>query len=73
MELKNVPNPSPAAERAPRRILVVDDNEANLDIARMRLESQGYEVVTALDGEEALARVREILMQMDGAADPAGR
>jgi adenylate cyclase len=43
----------------PPRILVVDDNEANLDIARMRLESQGYEVVTALDGEEALARVRE--------------
>jgi len=43
----------------PPRILVVDDNEANLDIAKMRLESQGYEVVTAVDGEDALARVRE--------------
>jgi class 3 adenylate cyclase len=43
----------------PPRILVVDDNEANLDIAKMRLESQGYEVLTAVDGEEALARVRE--------------
>jgi len=43
----------------PPRILVVDDNEANLDIAKMRLESQGYEVVTAVDGEDALERVRE--------------
>jgi adenylate cyclase len=41
----------------PPRILVVDDNEANLDIAKMRLESQGYEVVTAVDGEDALAQV----------------
>lgn len=45
--------------REPPRILVVDDNEANLDIAKMRLESQGYEIITAVDGEEALARVRE--------------
>jgi adenylate cyclase len=43
----------------PPRILLVDDNEANLDVAKMRLERQGYEVITAGDGEEALARVRE--------------
>ena len=43
----------------PPRILLVDDNEANLDVAKVRLESQGYEVITAGDGEEALARVRE--------------
>ena len=43
----------------PPRILVVDDNETNLDILEMRLESNGYEVVTAADGEEALARARE--------------
>ena len=43
----------------PPRILVVDDNEANLDIAKMRLESQGYEIVTAVDGEDALTKVRE--------------
>src|SRR3974377_2170417 len=43
----------------PPRILLVDDNEANLDVAKVRLESQGYEVLTAGDGEEALARVRE--------------
>ncbi len=43
----------------PPRILVVDDNEANLDIAKTRLESQGYEVMTAIDGEDALAKARE--------------
>jgi len=42
----------------PPRILVVDDNEANLDIAKMRLQSQGYEVVTAVDGKAALESVR---------------
>jgi len=43
----------------PPRILVVDDNEANLDIAKMRLESQGYEVMTAADGEAALLSVHD--------------
>jgi class 3 adenylate cyclase/CheY-like chemotaxis protein len=45
----------------PPRILVVDDNEANLDIAKMRLESQRYDVVVAIDGEEALALVHEAM------------
>ena len=44
----------------PPRILAVDDVPENLAIVRMRLEAHGYEVVTAADGEEALARVREI-------------
>jgi adenylate cyclase len=43
----------------PPCILVVDDMPENVEIARMRLESQGYEVVSAGDGEEALVRVRE--------------
>ncbi len=45
--------------RTPARILVVDDVEANVEIVRMRLEAQGYEIVTAADGEEALALARE--------------
>jgi adenylate cyclase len=45
--------------RTPPRILAVDDVPTNLDILRVRLESQGYEVITAADGEEALARVRD--------------
>jgi adenylate cyclase len=40
--------------RAPPRILVADDNPASLDILRTRLVSQGYEVVTATDGQEAV-------------------
>jgi adenylate cyclase len=40
-------------------ILVVDDNEANVDILEMRLTSQGYDVITARDGAEGLARARE--------------
>lgn len=46
--------------RNPPRILAVDDVPSNLDILKVRLQSQGYEVVTAADGEEALARAREL-------------
>jgi two-component system cell cycle response regulator DivK len=35
-------------------ILVVDDNPANLKLARVLLASEGYEVRTAGDAEEAL-------------------
>jgi class 3 adenylate cyclase/CheY-like chemotaxis protein len=41
---------------SPPRILAVDDVPENLDIVRMRLEAHGYEVVTAADGEEAIAQ-----------------
>jgi adenylate cyclase len=41
----------------PARILVVDDNPANVDILRTRLEAQGYDIKIAADGEEALSAV----------------
>jgi adenylate cyclase len=44
--------------RNPPRILAVDDVPENLDIVRMRLQAHGYEVVTAVDGEDALDKVR---------------
>ena len=44
--------------RQPPLILVVDDNEANVDILQTRLEALGYAVITAYDGEEALERAR---------------
>jgi adenylate cyclase len=44
--------------REPPRILVVDDNPANLEILETRLGRQGYQVVTARDGEEALIAAR---------------
>jgi adenylate cyclase len=47
--------------RDPPLILVVDDVPDNVDIVQMRLESQGYEVVTAADGLEALDKIRELL------------
>ncbi|NOZ28481.1 MAG: response regulator transcription factor [Chloroflexi bacterium] len=40
-------------------ILVVDDEQHIVDLARMYLETEGYRVITAEDGEEALRRWRE--------------
>ena len=42
----------------PPRILIVDDNETNRDILRTRLGPQGYELLEAADGDEALAYAR---------------
>jgi len=44
--------------RTPPRILIVDDNPETVDILRTRLVHDGYEIVTAGDGEEALATAR---------------
>ena len=46
--------------RTPPRILVVDDDPTNLEVLRVRLSAQGYEVVIAVDGEDALRRAREL-------------
>src|SRR4051794_16543545 len=44
----------------PPLILAVDDTPDNLEILQRRLTSQGYDVVTAADGEEALLRARQL-------------
>ena len=44
--------------RKPPLILIADDNEANRDILARRLEAHGYDLVLAVDGEEALAIAR---------------
>jgi two-component system, OmpR family, response regulator MprA len=41
------------------RLLVADDSETVLLMLQRRLEMEGYEVVTATDGVEALDRIRE--------------
>ena len=46
--------------RDPALILVVDDQADNIDVLQMRLESQGYQVATAVDGIEALRRIAEV-------------
>ena len=53
--------PAPAVAGAPAkgRILVIDDEGAIREMARDILESGGYEVVTAVDGVDALEVYRE--------------
>jgi CheY-like chemotaxis protein len=51
------------------RILVVDDNQANLKLVQVLLTTQGYDVRTAADAEEAIVlletwRPRLILMDL---------
>jgi CheY-like chemotaxis protein len=38
------------------KVLLVDDDESNRDMLTRRLEHRGYDVVTAVDGQEALDR-----------------
>ncbi|WP_179394011.1 response regulator YycF [Lacticaseibacillus absianus] len=42
-----------------KKILVVDDEKPISDIVKFNLAKEGYDVVTAYDGEEALAKVSE--------------
>ncbi len=37
------------------RILLVEDNEMNRDMLSRRLQRKGYEVLTAIDGEQGVA------------------
>ena len=46
--------------RTPPRILIVDDNATNVKILQARLGSEGYDVVSAADGEEGLAAARAL-------------
>jgi CheY-like chemotaxis protein len=48
--------PAPAN---PRKVLVVDDNEIILKTISLKLQGAGYQVVTALDGSEAVAAARK--------------
>src|SRR3954451_20329848 len=68
--------------RTPPLILIVDDVADNLEILQLRLESRGYEVILAGDGEEALATIRDrlpdlvlldiMMPQLDGIAAGKG-
>ncbi len=43
----------------PRKILVVEDNDMNMQLVEFLLEEGGYEIVKATSGEEALAITRD--------------
>jgi adenylate cyclase len=44
--------------RVPPRLLIADDQPMNVDILQTRLAVHGYEILTAVDGEEALRMAR---------------
>jgi len=49
-------NANPGDEVAVEKLLIVDDNPINLSVVVEYLEEAGYDVLVALDGEEALKR-----------------
>ncbi|MCD6429170.1 response regulator [bacterium] len=44
-----------------KKILIIEDEEILLDLLKSKLETLGYEVYTAIDGEEGLKAIREIV------------
>ncbi|MDD5679882.1 MAG: response regulator [Candidatus Omnitrophica bacterium] len=44
---------------AKKKILVVDDEVSIVQLAKFRLESNNYEVVTATNGKEALEKIKQ--------------
>ena len=48
---------TPAAPK--KKILVVDDNEVILKTVSLKLQACGYQIITALDGSEAVAAARK--------------
>ena len=60
------------------KILLVEDNEMNRDMLSRRLVRKGYEVVMALDGQQAVEAVKSqapdlILMDMSLRSSTVGR
>ena len=60
-----------------KKILVVDDNEIILKTISLRLQGAGYDVVTALDGSEAVSAARKeapdlVLLDISFPADVGG-
>jgi signal transduction histidine kinase len=62
LEKKEAPIPAPVltSEGLGKKVLVIDDEEAILQMVRETLAEQGYEVDVARDGESALSRLGEI-------------
>ncbi|MHB1845176.1 MAG: response regulator [Deltaproteobacteria bacterium] len=49
----------PTTERELRTVLVVDDDQDILEATELLLQSEGYRVLTARDGREALERLAQ--------------
>ena len=48
-----------SAPASPQKVLVVDDNEVVLKTISLKLQGAGFDVITALDGSEAVAAARK--------------
>ncbi len=44
-----------------RRVLLVEDDKHNLELLKLVLEMKGYEVITAVDGKEAMKILEKTL------------
>ncbi|MFW6172134.1 MAG: response regulator [Elusimicrobiota bacterium] len=44
---------------AMEKILIIEDNEFNREIAETTLKKQGYDVITAVDGKEGLEKISQ--------------
>jgi len=53
------PTTSMEREMSKAKVLVIDDQPADLDLARFHLESSGYEVTTAVEGRQGLKMLSE--------------
>ena len=49
-----------SASNAPLKVLLVDDSPMQIQYQQMLLADQGYELFTALDGEEAIEKARAL-------------
>ena len=43
-----------------KKIMVVDDEESLIELVRAILENEGYEVISAMNGEEALEKLKTV-------------
>lgn len=50
----------PAEDKYMPRILVVDDEQRIRDACRMVLDNEGYQISTASDGDEGLAKIQDV-------------
>jgi len=65
---KSLSEPAPPVPPSARPILIVDDDPHSRDLLRKTLESEGFPVVTASNGEDGLRLARELrpsLMTLD--------
>ena len=43
-----------------KKIMIVDDEESLIELVRAILEGEGYEVISAMNGEEALEKLKTV-------------